>query len=85
LVCSPQLTEKSWPTSLRRGEGITAAVPGQTKRKERKAVVVGEERKPIRDFKKKVFILNMLINIVLKFGDTARWYGRVRKLVMQRV
>jgi len=34
----------------------------------------------LKDFGEKVLI-NTLINIGLKFGVTARWYGRVRELV----
>jgi len=43
----PHPAEKGWPTSLRRGEGLAAAVPGRREREERKAVavaVVGDKR-----------------------------------------
>ena len=45
LVCSPHPTKKGRLTSLRRGEGLTAVVPGRRERKERKVeavVVVGD-------------------------------------------
>ena len=36
----------------------------------------------VSDFGEKVSI-NVLINIVLKFGETSRWYGRVVEIVVQ--
>jgi len=35
FVCSPHPTE-NWPTSLRRREGLTAAVPGRRERRRRR-------------------------------------------------
>ena len=40
LVCSPHPTEKGRPTSLKRGEGLAATVPGRIEGEEREVVVV---------------------------------------------
>src|SRR6266567_9256446 len=40
FLCTLHPAERGRPTSLRRGEGLAAAVPGQREREERKAEVV---------------------------------------------
>ena len=48
LVCNPHPTEKGRPTSLTRGDGIAAAVPGRRERREGGGGVGGGGRREHR-------------------------------------